>query len=150
MHPSRIALSLRLIHPQLSSNELNKKVGLVPKRHWDVGDVRTDGKGNPLAGRNPESYCTYALVSWTRGDLEEELTRAVSLLTPKMKALNELASSGGTNEIFVGLIFKSNTGHTLPWQLLAELGKLTLNVALDIYTDDNMEWNSTDQTVKLS
>jgi len=138
MYPYRYAVSLRVRHPKINPDNITKTVGIQPTTHWMVGKQRIDVKGNRSGGINQETYWATDLtkgkgVSSREITVEDYLAKQVSQLKKSEKFFKRLRDTGGRIEFFVALFCDKNTGADFPSLLLADMGKLGIDLSLDIF-----------------
>ena len=109
-------------------------LGRQPKRAWMVGERRTTPKGDLLDGHHTSSYWTSPFIPPDDSDLPAFISRTAEELKPHAALFRHIRDTGGSVEFFVGLFADSvNIGITLPHDLMAKLGVMGIDVALDIY-----------------
>ena len=138
MYPYKYAVSLRVRHPKINPENIAKTLGIPPTTSWMVGKPRVDVKGNTSSGINQETYWAADLTKGKSADsrditLEEYLAKQISRLKKSEKFLKRLRDTGGRIEFFVGLYCDKNTGTDFPSTLLAEMGKLGVDLSLDVF-----------------
>jgi hypothetical protein len=136
MNPYRHTISLRIRHPRMAQEQISKALALPPKFAWTVGEPRKTPKGHPLDGVRAESYWSCPLSETKASEvqsLEQALGSTLRSLEPHAEFLGEVAQSGGSAELFIGLFGDRNLGLELPPATLASCGRLGLALSLDIY-----------------
>jgi hypothetical protein len=134
MHPYTYTLSLRIRHPEFAPQMFTDALGRLPKAAWMVGERRTTPKGDLLDGYHDCSYWTSPFTPPDDSDLPAFVNRTVDELKPHDAFFRHIRNTGGSVEFFVGLFAESaNIGMTLPHHLMAELGAMGIDLALDIY-----------------
>ena len=138
MYLYRYCVSLRVLHPTVNPDTLTTKLSLQPSRKWKVGEPRSTPKGNKLKGINKETYWTAQLhreesLLSRKVALEDFLTEQLARLKKVEKYFRHIRKTGGRIELFVGLFCDKNMGAELPSSLLASMGKLGIDLSLDIY-----------------
>lgn len=138
MYPYKYAVSLRVRHPKINPDTITRTVGIHPFANWMVGKPRIDVKGNRSSGINQETYWAADLTKEKSMDsreifLEEYLAKQVGRLKKAEKSFKRLRDTGGRIEIFVGLFCEKNTGTDLPSTVLADMGRLGIDLSLDIF-----------------
>lgn len=108
--------------------------GRQPGTAWMVGERRTTPKGDLLDGRHSWSYWASPFTPPDDSDLMAFVGRTVEELKPHVTFFRHLRDTGGSVEFFVGLFADGvNIGMILPHDLMAELGAMGIDLALDIY-----------------
>jgi hypothetical protein len=134
MYPYTYKLSLRIRHPEFDPQLFSDTLGRQPKRAWRVGERRTTPKGDLLEGHHDSSYWTSPLTPPDDSDLPSFIRRTVEDLKPHDSFFRHIRDTGGSVECFIGLFADSvNIGVTLTYDLMAALGSLGIDLALDIY-----------------
>ena len=130
----RFVVSLRVWHPSLTIEAISTELGMVCKGSLSL---EKDGR-HPIY---PKSKFPGSLTYWRSEGLSGEDRQIVDViqefihrLRPKSSFLDSLNASGGTLELFVGWFqSKRAGGEVFGHDLLADLGKLHINLALDVY-----------------
>jgi hypothetical protein len=138
MYPYRYSVSLRVFHPTMNPDTLTKRLSLQPSRKWMVGEPRSTPKGNKLKGINKGTYWTAELhkeksLLSRKVALEDFLAEQLATLKKVENYFRHIRKTGGRIELFVGLFCDKNMGAEFPSSLLATMGKLGINLSLDIY-----------------
>ena len=138
MYPYKYSVALRISHPTMNPDIITKKLGLQPFRKWMAGERRSTPKGNILKGINRETYWVAELHSEKRllsrkMTLEDFLTEQLARFKKMEIYFANIRKAGGRIEFFVGLFCDNNTGVEVSSRLLAGMGKLGIDVSLDIY-----------------
>src|SRR5260370_39223721 len=132
--PFRFALSLRLRHPSIRSEEISRAIGLQPSIHWNAGEPRVSPDGTVLGGVRDQTYWSSRILHSESVDLTDALAASLSSLEPHKDFLLDFVATGAEIEYFIGW-FTTDTsgGETLDWELLQRLAALHINVGLDVY-----------------
>ena len=133
MYPFRYDISLRITHPTMHPQQICDRLGLQAKRMWKVGQPRVTPTGTPLSGVYKQTYCTFSLACSRKDELERFIERSNKILQPHKRFLRHISSTGGSIEYFVGMYLDKNHGVILSPELLDELAKLQITLALDLY-----------------
>ena len=138
MYPYRYSVSLRISHPTINPDTLSKRLGLQPSRKWMAGERRSTPKGDELKGINKETYWTADLhreksLLSRKMALEDFLAKQLVRLKKVEKYFRHIQKTGGRIEFFVGLFCDKNMGAEIPSSMLAAMGKLGIDLSLDIY-----------------
>jgi hypothetical protein len=140
MYPYKYSVCLRVWHPTINPDTITRKLGLQPSRKWMAGEARSTPKGNKLKGINKETYWTAELhreksLLSRKMALEVFLTEQLARLKKVEKYFRHIRKTGGHIEFFVGLFCDKNMGAEVPSSLLAAMGKLGIDLSLDIYPE---------------
>src|SRR5688572_3729269 len=120
MYNFTYSVSFRVRHPSLDLSHLTRELGIAPRAGWNAGERRqygSDGTGNTHA----ESYWMHRFESDKSVSLAECLDRIVSELAKHQKLFEDIDSSGGSLELFVGWFADANSGTLFPYPLLIKL-----------------------------
>lgn len=103
-----------------------------------AGERRSTPKGNELKDINKETYWTADLhreksLSSREMPLEDFLAKQLVRLKKAEKHFRPIRKTGGRIEFFVGLFCDKNMGAEIPSSVLAAMGKLGIDLSLDIY-----------------
>jgi hypothetical protein len=120
-------ISLRFWHPTMRAQSITARMARSPDHAWDVGTRSDTGL------LRPTTYWTVELTRGRASDLAVMLSAAVKELAPQWVFFQEIAATGGRSQFFVGLFVGATYGETLGGRLLADLGELHVDVALDLY-----------------
>ncbi len=101
-------------------------------------NARTTQRGKPLKGHYELSYWTASLHKEKKLHsedifLDDYLSKITNNLSIYSDFFREIESTGGNIEYFIGIYADKNFGLTYPSSLLKSIGKLNIDLALDIY-----------------
>lgn len=130
-------VSFRVRSPSMDPIEIASGLGLEPKWFHKAGAARRTPKGTRLEGVYDENYCTFPINSRKGECLSDLLSRFARELKQRKNILNDISRSGGRCEFFIGWFSSANTGELFPCELLTVLGSLNIDLAIDIYCDEN-------------
>jgi len=138
MYPYKYSVSLRVSHPTVNPDTITQKLGLQPFRKWMAGEARSTPKGTKLKGINRETFWAAELhrgksLLSQKMALEDFLAEQLVRLKKVEKYFRHIRTTGGRIEFFVGLFCEKNMGAEVPSSLLAAMGKLGIDLSLDIY-----------------
>jgi len=138
MYPYRYAVSIRIWHPTIDSDNITQNMNIQPSRKLMAGMPRSTPKGYKLKGINKETYWTAELhreksLLSRKIALEDFLTEQLARLRKVEKYFRHIRKTGGRIEFFVGLFCDRNMGAEVPSSVLAAMGKLGIDLSLDIY-----------------
>lgn len=139
MYPFKYRLSLRLFHPDIDPREVTAALRLTPLRSWKRGQQKTTPVGTTLRGTYPKSYWCARLEHPVGIDLSDFLEMTLRKLTCRRKFFEKVRLTGGSVELYVGWFSPSNSGQVLGWELLQGFANLRIDLALDIYAQDQRE-----------
>jgi hypothetical protein len=122
----------------MKPDTITKKLGLQPFRKWLGGEPRSTPKNKKLKGINKQTYWAAELhreknLLSRKTGLEDFLTEQLGRLKKMEKYFRHIRKTGGRIEFFVGLFCDKNMGVEVPSSLLAAMGKLGIDLSLDIY-----------------
>ena len=138
MYPYKYCVSLRIWHPKINPDAITKKLGIQPSWKWMAGERRSTPKGNTLKGINKQTYWVAGLhreksLLSRKMALEDFLADQLAQFEKMEKYFRHIRKTGGRVEFFVGLFCDKNMGAEFPSRLLATMGKLGIELSLDIY-----------------
>jgi hypothetical protein len=138
MNPYCYSISLRISHPTIAPEEITKKLKMSPTGTWKAGERRMTRKGTLLDGYQRESYWYGPIHDDDKLYSEDiELEKYIEKFTKSIQKysdfFNEIRATKGRIEYFVGLYIDSNSGFVFSSSLLLFLGKLGIDLFLDIY-----------------
>lgn len=134
-----VAMSLRIWHPSILSGEMTKAIGLSPSLCNDVGAGRRTPTGQVLDGVYTETYWLYKFGFPTEPEIEDCITKALSMLSPKRDFLNRICSTGGRCELFIGMFLERNTGIELDRDLIRQVAEVGLALSFDVFVPDKVK-----------
>jgi hypothetical protein len=139
MNTQRCTISLRIWHPTKPADVIVDGVGITPKITQTAGDKRTTPKGKELGGIYESSYCSFPLLSTEKSDssVSDGLLSAIKMIDNCGCFFDEINQTGGKVEIFLGIFFHSNSGDEIHHDTLSDLGRLGVNLSLDLYCEDD-------------
>ena len=131
------SVTLRCYHPEWDPGQISTQLGMTPEVSWKAGDQRRIPSGETLSGRCRSTYwCSSKLLgSWDHPIAT--LTEYIKLLEGKREFIQNLISSGGRIEFFLGWGLPGPSGgQVLDVDLLGRLGSLGINLAIDVYAKE--------------
>lgn len=145
MNPYKYKISVRLRHPSSSlrsiSQVLGEMPGLVSPKLMDVGEQRTSSAGDVLEGTYRESLYSFSFMKeWQSSDsqsLPDELVLTLNRLASQKEVLEEVTSTGGKMEFFIGITIDANSGISLGSDLIMQLSDMKVELDFDIYPPDS-------------
>lgn len=133
MYPLNYDVSLRVRHPAMDSEEICAQLGLQARWKWTAGTQRKTPKGIPLKGEHSSTYCCFDLENPAEKDLVDFLGYWNTRLYPHKQLFQQIRSTGGSLEYFIGLYLEKNSGAVLNLSLLDQLVDLGIELSLDLY-----------------
>ena len=133
MSDLKYSVSFRIQHPSMKCDDMSTALALAPDSGWSAGDARVSPKGRPLGGTHDRSYWSHELARPDQQSLAECLEAFTTRLEPHRQFLNDLRSSGGRCEFFIGWFADRGSGELLGHNLLGKLSALGVDLALDVY-----------------
>jgi Domain of unknown function (DUF4279) len=135
MSTYRYSINLRMRHPSMAPQGMTDALGLQPRHSWRAGEPRSTPKGRPLSGVNRESFWISDLGKGSRPptSLSAAISAALDQLSDRRTFLHKIRSEGGLAEFFIGWFFDSQSGDTLPYDLLARAADLGIDLSFDVY-----------------
>lgn len=130
------AVSLRIWHPSVLSDEMTKALGLSPSLSNDVGATRKTPTGQILDGIYPQTYWLYKFGFPKENEIEDCLAKALAMLSPKRDFLNRVCSTGGRCELFIGMFLERNAGIELDRDLIRQVADAGLALGFDVFVPD--------------
>ena len=130
-------MSLGVRHPHIDPAQITRALGLQPQHVWRRGDDRRDQAGSVLGGAHRDSYwiCDFTQaeeLSGERTGVESELARILDTLRRASGFMQELNHGGGAVELFICIFAHSDFRIELLAEEAALLGRLGINVAIEI------------------
>ncbi|MGX9417343.1 DUF4279 domain-containing protein [Vibrio sp. WJH972] len=133
MNSYRYKVSLRVRHPYIEPERICEELGLTPSRMWCAGKERRTPTGAKLDGIYDETYCTFRLPHEDDERLPEFLLKANKHLKSNAEFFDEIVSTGGDVEYFIGWFINGNSGDVFDSTLIQQLAKLNITLSFDIY-----------------
>jgi hypothetical protein len=137
MSQFNFSVSLRFTGPTINIAEISKLLGKTPALQQIVGMPRMNPNGMPLEGIYKTSHCSFSIDRIDNEELHKMLARLCAWLEPHTDLLRSLRSSGARIEFFIGWFSEFNSGDTFHYSLLRKIGELGIDLALDVYAEDN-------------
>jgi Domain of unknown function (DUF4279) len=139
MSTYEFTVSLHIRHPTIDPARITQTLGIEPQHTWQAGGPRRGPTGEELEGVYRESYWTARLMdepqlSAEGVSVESVLRETASLLRRSRGFLEQLSSDGGVAELQVSLFARGDFRLELPAESLALLGRLRLEVVLDVHS----------------
>ena len=140
MYPYTYTVSFRVWHPTIDPDKITENINLKPHRCWMVGQPRSTPRGDRLEGINDHTYWTAQLQKQTRlssrkQKKEDYLSAQMERLKISARFFHRIRRTGGRIEFFVGIFCNKNIGVEIPFSLLTSMGKLGIDLSLDIYPE---------------
>lgn len=89
-----------------------------------------------MEGVRRETYCTFQIARGDNGELAEAIAKSIALLEPRSAFLTSVTQDGGRAEYFIGWYVNDSAGETFPAGLLRQLGRLDIDLAVCVYSDN--------------
>jgi hypothetical protein len=130
-------VAIRITHPQILPNLITQKLGRTPDIGHAVGTQRMTPKGTILPGVYLESH-------WLlHGPASEYLTPLVEWANETIEGsapfIDELISTGGRLEYFIGCFVSRQLGASLEPSLISKCATLGVTLVFDIYGGERHE-----------
>lgn len=138
MKNKEIAISMRILHPKLSAEEITAIMKCEPDRAESVGALRTTPKGQPLEGNYSESFWLKKF-DVRNSSLRQAIETALTLAESVPNATHQLTRGGGRVEFFIGWFVDGNTGDVLPFDLLKKVADFQIDLSFDVYNGPSYE-----------
>jgi hypothetical protein len=147
MNPYTYTISLGLRHPNASLEPAHKKLikvpGLISGHLMDIGQKRTDLKGNPLDGVYRDSRDGFSFPEYENGWISSDtkplpvaLNEIIERLLPYKDVFNDVNNSGGESYLMLGLGIDRMSGETFSPKLFQSLAELNLALELHFYPQE--------------
>lgn len=137
MNAFKFKISLRFFGKSFDPHELSAQLGIEATYIRKIGERRITPKGTILDGVYDESYCSFDIGRNAKEGLCEVLERAANSLLCHKDLFHRIRGSGGRIEMFIGWFSSGNSGEVLPYDFMAKLGDLGIDLALDVYGSDS-------------
>ena len=132
----RYFLSLRVWHSSQDLVIVTNTLGLAPEFFDQAGQARVR-KGKVLDFISKESYWSHAFDLDAEQDIEDCLLLHIGKLEPYKMLFDNIASTGGRSEFFIGFMLESsNSGFVLSPELQSKCAALNIGLSFDIYESD--------------
>jgi hypothetical protein len=125
----------------MDPEKICNRLGLVASRMWTAGSQRRTPTGTPLDGVNAESYCSFRLEPPDEVGLVDFLKNFSAGLYRHKDFFEEIRSTGGRLEYFIGLFLDVNSGVVFDFDLHSKLAELKIDLSLDLYCESKEERN---------
>jgi hypothetical protein len=130
-------VAIRVTHPQIFPDSITQKLGRTPDVAHAVGTQRMTPKGTVLPGVYRESH-------WLlHGPVSEYLTPLIEwaneIIEGSAPFIDELISTGGRLEYFIGCFVSGQIGASLEPLLIRKCANLGVTLVFDIYGGERPE-----------
>jgi hypothetical protein len=130
-------ISLRVRHPSITPDRVTDALGIQPQHTWKAGDARLGPTGEAIDGTYRESYWMARLMEEPQlsGDVvsvESIVLDVLSKLRRNTEFLTTLKVEGAHMELHISLYARENFRLELLSETLALLGRLGLDIGLDV------------------
>ena len=139
----KFCVSLNISHPNMEVNSISEQLSFEPSSSHDVGDLRVTKHGRILDGTYEDMRWSLDLCNGNKLDAEEVLFEDfISLKNADLEKhksfFNEIRSSGGTIEYFVGWfsVDSINMNIYLEPSLLKSTSDLAISIVLCAYPEN--------------
>ncbi len=137
MSSYEFTISLRVRHPEISPELITQTLGIQPQHTWKAGDVRQDDEGDAVQGTYRESYWMARLMDEPQlasdvVSMESVVLHTLAQLRRTSEFLAALKGQGAHMEVHVSLYARENFRLELLSETLALLGRLGLDIVLDV------------------
>jgi Domain of unknown function (DUF4279) len=131
------ALALRIRHPSIEPAQITEALGIGPQHAWKAGDARRGAANEVLEGSYRESYWTAPLtpqpqLAKDQVSVESVLLEILAKLRRSYHFLQDMQAQGGGAELQVSIFARTNFRIELLAESLALLGRLGIDVALEV------------------
>jgi hypothetical protein len=133
MHNLTYEISFRLRHPSLDFLPLCERFGLEPFQLYVAGNPRHTKSGDILDGYYSESYCSFRLNKIESMTIPQRIAEFTANLANHRAMLEQITSTGGTLNFFIGWFSDGNSGEEFDWDLLQKLADLKISLHFDVY-----------------
>jgi hypothetical protein len=114
--------------------EITTALELIPSHRSNAGEPRVNLAGTPLGGICKNTYWNCRLAEGNADGLIQALAANVSRLEAHRDFLDEFSVCGGSMEYDVAwFLTKAVSAECLPWELIARIADLKIDLAFDIY-----------------
>ena len=130
----RYKVSLSITHPTMSVERIDEALKVAADHSGTHGADRFTRRGSPLPGTNVRSFWLRSLAVPNDDELESFLTSTAEQLELHAELFDDLAASGGSARLFIGLFLEEeNIVIELPPKLQGRYGRLGVALGFDIY-----------------
>lgn len=129
---ARYDISLRIWHPNILPEVISRELGLEMTAGWSVGASRSAPGGTALAPHD-STYWTSTFRSGAKDDLTTLVRDLCDHLKSRVPFIQRLRATNGRIEFFVGWFVDRHSGNTLDHEDMALLGRMGVDLALDVY-----------------
>ena len=133
MNKFQYEVSFRVFHADMNPNDICQKLNMQAAHKWCAGEQRRTPKGTSLPGVYDQSYCSFKLDQPKDTELVDFLKHWNDKLINFRDFFNQIYSSGGRLEYFIGWYYEGNSGEVFDVSLLEELVELKIDLAIDFY-----------------
>lgn len=127
--------TLHILHPSINPEDVTACLGIEPSRTSGAG--QTDRN---IPGRVYDfSHWMCELPVRDGDDLPTFLECVIALLSPHRGYLEHISDEGGEIECFIGIFADRLCDQSYPYELLASLAELRINLRFDFYKIDDAE-----------
>lgn len=137
MNPFSFRVILRFFPGSLDPKAICAELALEPDRLEVMGEPRKTFTGKLLSGTYEYSLCQFEPQQNKGEDLNEMLDRVCNSLLPHQDLIRRIRDVGGRVEFYVYWFSIDNSGDTFSWELINKLGKLGIDLVLDVYGQDD-------------
>jgi hypothetical protein len=119
-------------HPNIAPDQVTNALGIRPQHTWKAGDARRGANGEAIDGTYRESYWMARLMEEPQlsGDVVSVESIVLDIRTTDF--LTTLKVEGAHMELHISLYARENFRLELLSETLALLGRLGLDIGLDI------------------
>ena len=126
-------VSFRIFHPTMNPDDICNTLNMQADTKSFAGEPRKTPTGRPLKGIYNHTYCSFRLDRPDGLELSDFLKYWNDFFLKYMKFFNEINSTGGRLEYFIGWYSNKNSGEVFDVSLLKDLVALKIELAIDFY-----------------
>ncbi len=132
---SQYKLSLRMTHPSADLFDFSRMLDSSDVFMWKRGDLRLSPRGRVIGpGERREFFCSITIDHNPGVELPELIVTTLRRLEPHKETLDELTTSGGSMDFFVGWFAEDDqSGETFDWTVLRGLADYRISLVFDVY-----------------
>ncbi|WLD14439.1 DUF4279 domain-containing protein [Planctellipticum variicoloris] len=125
--------SLHIHHPTTVLADMSKRLGLTPRKAHAAGEPRVTLKGTALPGVYSDHYWWCDLRTEDQQDITAFLRRVIAEFKPSAQYLRDIADTGGSICVFIGVGSSRCCAHQFDRKLLGDLAAAGIDLRIDFY-----------------
>jgi hypothetical protein len=129
----RYTIRLLIVHPDISAEEIDNRVGLTARHFWSQGEPRRTPNGRQLGGFRTETTWCHVTRTQGRRHFFAGVRDLVRHLQPRHRFLTQWTAGGGHLSLTINLPGDVNMGDDLEPETLRLMSDLGIGLGVEVF-----------------